>query len=429
MAVPAAPERRPEALAVDGGAPAHPGSWPTWPQPAPEDEAAVAAVVRAGTWCSAARGAAVVRAFEEAFAALHAPEPGAPASPLQPEGARPDAVAVSSGTAALGLALEASGVGPGTEVIVPPYTFIATASACLRLGAVPVFADVDPATLCLDPEAVRRAWGPRTTAVLPVHFAGCPADLPALSALCAERGVALVEDACQAPGASWAGRPVGAWGTFGCFSFQESKNLSAGDGGAVTGCGAGLEDVWSLHNAGRRRDGPWYGHPRVGDNARLTALQAALLRSQLARFPEQQRRRAEGAALLASALLDGGGIQPLLPPPQVTAHAWHLFPFRYDARTFGGRGRGDFLRALRAEGVPAAAGYPLLSANQAIQARAAANAALAGTPAPRAGDAHLPAASAAAEECCWLGQNCLLADRDELLAVARAVAKIRRAWA
>jgi dTDP-4-amino-4,6-dideoxygalactose transaminase len=420
----AAPGRRPEALAIEGGPPAHPGPWPAWPQPSPEDEAAVLEVLRAGTWCAAARGEPVVRAFEEAFAALHAPGPAAPPSPLSAGPLR--AVAVSNGTDALILALEAAGVGPGAEVIVPPYTFVATAAAALVLGAVPVFADVDPQTLCLDPEAVRRAWSPRTVAVVPVHFAGCPADMGALSALCAERGAALVEDACQAPGAAWAGRPVGAWGTFGCFSFQESKNLSAGEGGAVTGGGPGLDDVWSLHNAGRVRGGAWYGHPRVGRNARLTAFQAALLLSQLGRHEQLARRREAGAAALAAALEDVPGIRPLLPPPGCTRHAWHLFPFRYRAAAFGGHDRAEFLRALAAEGVPASAGYPLLSANPALRRRAEANAALGGLPPP--GEGALPVAAAAAEECCWLAQNCLLAEEGDLRAAAAAMAKIRRAW-
>ena len=413
-------------LAADGGSPVHPGPWPRWPQPSAEDEAAVLEVLRAGTWCAAAQGAAVVEGFEAAFADLHRPGPGAAASVLQPAAADLRAVAVSSGTSALILALEAAGVGPGDEVLVPPYTFIATASACLFVGAVPVFCDVEPRTLCLDPAAAAAAWTPRTRAVVAVHFGGCPADLPALCALCQERGAALVEDACQAPGAAWAGRPVGSWGSFGCFSFQESKNLSAGEGGAVTGSGEGIERVWSLHNVGRRRGGAWYGHDLIGQNARLTAFQAALLRSQLARLPAQQALREAAARRLGALLAAVPGIEPLLPGPEVTTHAWHLFPFRYRREAFGGHSREEFLRALAAEGVPASAGYSLLSDNAALRRRAAANAALAGTPAPAA--ASLPVATAAAGECAWLYQSLLLAGEDGAEAIAAAMAKIRRAW-
>lgn len=436
-------------LAIDGGPKTHRDGWPAWPKPTPADEEAVLAVLRAGTWCSAAQGAAPVRRFEEAFAALHTPPPDAPASPLDPAPlpasahASPrseptaataaslpplDCVAVSSGTDALTIALEAAGVGPGDDVIVPPYTFIATASACAFLGAIPVFADLDPRTLCLDPAAVAAAWTPRTKAVVPVHLGGCPADLSALAALCRDRGAALVEDACQAPGAAWAGRPVGSWGTFGCFSFQESKNLSAGEGGAITGRGTPIEIARSVHNVGRTRGGAWYGHERLGGNHRMTAFQAALLRSQLGRFQEQSCRRIAAAfrlSLLASAV---PGIQPLSPPAEVTRHAWHLFIFRYSASAFGGHSRGEFLKALSAEGIPASSGYVLLTENAALHRRAKANAALAGVPDPVFDSARVPVARAASEECCWLSQNVLLADDEGIEAVAAAMAKIQRAW-
>lgn len=415
-----------ERLAVDGGVPVHPGPWPDWPQPEEEDVAAVAAVVRAGTWSSAARGQRVVEAFERDFAALHTPGPEATPSPFD-SGAEPlAAVAVTSGTSALIVALAAAGVGPGDEVVVPPYTFIATASACLFLGAVPVFADVEPGTLCLDPADAAVAITPRTRAVIPVHFAGCPADLPALARLCQERGIALIEDACQAPGAAWGGRPVGSWGSFGCFSFQESKNMSAGEGGAVTGRGAGIEAVWSLHNVGRTRNGAWYGHARIGQNLRLTALQAALLGAQLRRFPEQAGRRAAAAERLRALLASVPGIEPLYPPAGVSAHAWHLFPFRHDPAAFGGRSREEFLRALRAEGIPASSGYTLLSENTAIRERAAANAALVGAPPPPV--RPVPVAAAAAAHGCWLTQNLLLAGEEGVSAIAAAMARIQRAW-
>ena len=410
-----------ERLALDGGAPAHAGSWPAWPQPTEDDAEAVAAIVRAGTWCSAAGGHAEVAAFEAEFAAMHAapPGPGQPDAPVA-------AVAVTNGTSALVLAMQAAGVGPGDEVVVPPYTFIATASAALLLGAVPVFADVDPDTLCLDPASARAAIGPRTKAVVPVHFAGCPADLEGLSAVCRETGVSLIEDACQAPGAAWAGRPVGAWGQYACFSFQESKNLSSGEGGAVLARGADADLVWSLHNVGRTRGGAWYGHDLIGWNHRLTALQAALLRSQLRRFPAQAARRAAAAAELRARMAEIPGVRPTNPPAAVTAHAWHLFPFRIDTAAFGGRSRDQVLAALRAEGVPASRGYVLLAENEAILEARRVNAERAGTvPQP---DQPLPVARAAVQECCWLGQNILLAAPDAVAAIPAALAKIQRAW-
>ncbi len=405
-------------LAQEGGKPVHPGPWPRWPQVSSADEDAVLAVLRAGTWCSAARGAAEVRAFEREFAERHRP----------PQGPDLGCVAVSSGTAALILALQAAGIGPGDEVIVPPYTFIATASACLQVGAVPIFADLDPATLCLDPHATAEVWSDRTRAVIPVHFAGCPADPPAFASLCQSRGAVLIEDACQAPGAAWLGQPVGSFGLFGCFSFQESKNLSAGEGGAVTGRGEPLERVWSLHNAGRTRAGAWYGHARIGQNLRLTALQTALLRSQLQRFPAQAARRAEAASHLTAELARIPGITPLRPPAAVTAHAWHLFAFDHDPEAFGGRDRAAFLAALRAEGVPASAGYTLLAENSAVTDQAAANATRAGMPVRATDPTDLPVARQAAKRCCWLHQAVLLADPADISAIPEAIRKLQRAW-
>lgn len=414
-------------LAVDGGPKTRTRPWPRWPQPSATGEAALVATYRSGGWCSAAQGHDTVRTFEEAFAAVHN-EPEGLRRPGAPPEAPLECVAVASGTAALVVALQAVGIAPGDEVIVPPYTFIATASACLFLGAVPVFADVEPATLCLDPAAVARAWSPRTRAVIPVHFAGCPADLAALSTQCHERGAALIEDACQAPGAAWAGRPVGSWGTLGCFSFQESKNLSAGEGGAITGRGEPFEVAWSLHNVGRTRTGAWYGHARIGQNMRMTALQAAILTAQLPQWREQMGQRAAAATPLGESLSQIPGLRPHLPPPQVTAHAWHLFACEYDPAHFGGRTREAFCQALTAEGIPASDGYTLLSENEALARYAAVNAARAGVPAPCAGSDHLPVAAAASRNTFWLGHPLLLDGQEGVADIVAACHKIQRAW-
>ena len=413
-------------LAVDGGTPAHQGDWPPWPRPTDEDAQALVDVLRSGAWCSAG-GGTEVQAFAEAFAAMHAPGQDAADSPFDPDRAPLGCVAVTSGTSALILALQAVGVGPGDEVVVPPYTFIATASACLFLGAVPVFADIDPRTLCLDPADVERVLSARTKAVVPVHFAGCPADLDALTTLCHSRGLALVEDACQAPGAAWRGRPVGSWGTLGCFSFQETKNLSAGEGGAVTGRGADLERVWSLHNVGRTRGGPWYGHDLIGQNMRMTAFQGALLLSGMRRLPGQMARRSAAARRLAG-VVEGPGVRVTHPAREVTTHAWHLFPLLYEPAAFGGRPRAQFVEALQAEGVPATAGYTLLSENSALHEAAQTNARRAGVADPRFGSDRLPVARNAAENTVWLGQSLLLADDTALDDISLAVAKIRHAW-
>ena len=415
-----------EPLALDGGRPTHPGPWPSWPRVTPEAEAAVLEVLRAGTWCSAAQGAEVVRQAEREFAALHSPGSAAPGSPAADGEGELDAVAVTSGTTALMLALQAAGVQAGDEVLVPPYTFIATASAAVFLGAVPVFVDVEPGTLNLDPEAVERAWTPRARAVVAVHLGGCPADLGGLARVCREHGLALIEDACQAPGAAWGGRPVGSWGSFGCFSFQESKNISAGEGGMVTGRGQPLAVVRSLHNVGRVPAGGWYQHERVGYNFRLTGLQAALVRAQLPRYPDAMRQRAAAAARLTALLRDVPGIQPLTVPAEASAHAWHLYIFRYDPGCFGGRSRAEFCRAMAAEGIPVSSGYRPLHQNRALMEAAAAGARRVGREpdAPR----PLPVAEEAGQHCCWLGQTVLLAEEADLVQLASAMRRIQRAW-
>src|SRR6185312_15761467 len=206
-------------------------------------------------------------------------------------------VAVANGTAALEVALRALEVRPGDEVILPAYTFVATAAAVLLVGAVPIFADISPDSYELDPKAVAAAIGPRTRVVIPVHIAGCPADLDGTLAVSRRHGLRVLEDAAQAHGAAWRGRPVGALGDLGTFSFQASKNLNAGEGGAiVTNDEALFRRVWSLHNVGRAlsddwRTSGWYQHDILGFNYRLTEFQAALLLAQMSRLEGQMARR------------------------------------------------------------------------------------------------------------------------------------------
>lgn len=205
------------------------------------------------------------------------------------------AIGVGSGTDALLLSLKAVGVGAGDEVVTTPFTFFATSEAILHLGAVPVYADVDPETGLLDPAEVRRRLTPRTKAILPVHLFGQSADLDPLLAICREKGLRLVEDAAQAHGATYRGRRVGTIGDAGTFSFYPSKNLSAyGEAGLVsTNDDAVAASLRSLRNHGQ---GARYEHDLVGFNARLDELQAAVLRAKLRLLEPGNRRRREIAA-------------------------------------------------------------------------------------------------------------------------------------
>ncbi len=400
-------------LAIAGGAQTHSGGWPKWPVFDLMEEAAVLRVLRSGQWWSV--GGTEVVTFEREFADFqHASH----------------AVCVTNGTAALEVSLRALGIGCGDEVIVPPYTFVATASSVLQVSATPVFADICPHNLNLDPDAVEAAITPGTAAIIPVHIAGCPADMDRLRAIAQRHHLALIEDAAQAHGAEWKGRKVGAIGEMGTFSFQASKNLNAGEGGAILTDQEELaERCWSVHNVGRVRSGKWYEHQVLGGNFRMTEFQAAILRSQIKRLPEQMQQRTRGAAVLNQSLSEIPGIQPLIPEPAVTAHAYHLYLFRYISEAFGGHSRDEFVDALSMEGVPCSAGYVPLYREKLFYRKANGQGkwCAAGRPVDYTA-VQCPVTEAACREIVWLSQNLLLADESSLSDVAAAIHKIQRAW-
>jgi dTDP-4-amino-4,6-dideoxygalactose transaminase len=215
------------------------------------------------------------------------------------------AISAANGTLTLELALDVLGIGRGDEVILPAISFISSASAIARLGAVPVFVDIGEDSFNIDVPRVKEAITPRTKAVMAVHFGGVLCDLPALQRLCDETGVALLEDAAHAHGSEWNGQRAGSFGRFGSFSFQNGKVLTAGEGGAlVTSDDALAEQAQSIANCGRKAGCNFYEHYNVGTNVRLTAFQAAVLICQLDRLPAQIKRRTENAQLLKHLLAD-----------------------------------------------------------------------------------------------------------------------------
>lgn len=394
-------------LAIDGGSPNRSDPFPNWPIFDAREERLLLEVLHSGRWGSTAGDK--VKTFEQRFAAYQEARFG---------------TCVPNGTLALELALRAVGVDSGDEVIVPAYTFVATATAVLAIGARPIFVDIDPASLTIDPARTAEAITARTKAIMPVHLAGQPADMDAMLDIASQYGLSVVEDACQAWGAEWRGRRVGALGSLGAFSFQSGKNITAGEGGIVVTNDSLLhERCWSMHNVGRVPGGAWYEHQILGWNLRMTEWQGAILLAQLERLHEATRRRSENACYLSDALQEIEGIRPLAIDERTTQHAWHLFIIRYTASAFGGHSRDEFLAALRAEGIPCQAGYPPLPQCPAIQRG------LDAVIGPNAGDQYpCPETERASADAVWLGQTMLLGSYQDMDSIVETIWKIQRAW-
>lgn len=338
-------------------------------------------------------------------------------------------LAVSNGTVSLEIALRALGIGSGDEVIVPAYTFLATATAVLAVSALPVFVDIAD-TACIDPAAVESAITSRTRAIIAVHLGGHSADLTALRDIADRHGLSLIEDAAQAHGAAWENRPIGSVGEFGSFSFQASKNLNSGEGGFLTTDNPELADLaWSLHNCGRSRTGKWYQHAVVGGNHRMTEFQAAALLAQLEFLPDQIARREAAAAHLGAGLAAIGGLSPLPRDERATTHAYHLYQMEYEPAAFGGVSRDDFLRALTAEGVVCSGGYGVPLYEQPIFRDAVFDRRATGYDPAQENTAYgslaLPLTQRVCDSAVWFSQTLLLASDDYLDGVLDAVAKIK----
>lgn len=401
--------------ALLGGAPVRAEPFPAWPPVTAEAIEALQRVGSDGTW-SAADGPEKVR-FERDFAAFHGARHG---------------LAVCNGTIALEIALRALGIGAGDEVIVPGYTFLATATSVLGVNALPVFADVDAGHGCLDPDAAEAAITDRTKAIIPVHLAGHPADLDRFARLAGKYGLAIIEDAAHAHGSRWRDRRVGSFGTFGCWSFQASKNMTAGEGGLLATSDDDLaETAWSLHHCGRSRAGAWYEHGLLGGNYRLTEFQSALLSVQLAGLPDQLDRRERSAAILTAGLAGLDGLEPVARDDSCTTHAFHLYQLRYDPTGFGGLSREQFAAAMRAEGIPIGPGYRIPLDRQPVFAERRFDPAATGydpaRPNTRYGALELPNTLAFCAEVLWIPQPVLLGSDRDLADVLTAAEKVRTA--
>ena len=334
--------------AVLGGSPVRTKAWPGWPVWNKDtDEKLVVDDLRSGIWSRAS----LVTQFEQEWAAFVGTK---------------RCLTVVNGTNALIASLLQLGIGGGDEVIVPPYTFIATVAAVLATGAMPVFVDTDVATWQIDASKIEAKITPRTRAIVPVHILGLPADMHRIMAIAKKHDLFVIEDACQAHGAEIGGQRVGSFGHAGCFSFQNSKNLAIGEGGAITSNDEKFMDrCYSYHNYGNPY-GSVVGQVNAGTliagtKLRLTEYQAAIGLGQLKRLGAETDKRNENAAYLRSKIGRIPGVIPYTLTENVTKAAFHLFPFRYNKEGFKGLSREAFLKALNAEGIPCSEGYAPLN--------------------------------------------------------------------
>jgi 3-amino-5-hydroxybenzoate synthase len=397
-----------EPLALHGGPAAKTRPFPDWPTWDDRELDLVRDVVKSGRWWRNA-GDAVER-FEEEFARY--------------QGGRA-ALGVTNGTQAIELLLQALDVGRGDEVVVPAFTFVSTAVAVLNVNAVPVFADVDPVTYCLDPDSFAAAVTSRTRAVLPVHMAGAVADLDRILDVARPLGIHVVEDAAHGQGAEWRGRRVGVIGAAGIFSFQQGKLMTAGEGGLILSDDPELVERCYLYgNCGRPRADRTYQHALLGTNSRMSEFQGALLRAQLSRLDEQIARREVNAPRLDERVRSVPGLKPQGSDPRGTRNPHYMYMFRYDPNAFDGLCRNAFVDHLNAEGVPAFVAYPAVHRTPAFRDRAFG---------PRwrhdlpdYGGTRCPVSEDLGERGVWLHHRTLLGDQRDLDEILLAIRKIRR---
>ncbi|WP_411133166.1 DegT/DnrJ/EryC1/StrS family aminotransferase [Streptomyces sp. C10] len=325
-------------LALFGGPPIRARAFQAWPHSDQAELGALAGVLTSRRWGgihSGSQGEVFEKALGEYLDVPHV-------------------AVVSSGTAGLMIALRALGVRVGDEVVVPAMTYAATATAVSVLGSVPVFADIDSDTHTIDPSSVEAAISEKTKAIIAVHLGGHPADMDRLGLIAEERGVPIIEDCAQSLGATWNGAHTGSLGRVGVFSFASTKNISAGEGGAVvTQDGELAARIASLRDHGRPL-GVTGHHPELGWNLRLSEFQSAILGVQLERLDRQLAAKTKGAAFLTSVLSSVPGLRPVPADldPRVTRHGRFSLAFTIDAGAFSNISTSSFRSALRAEGIP-----------------------------------------------------------------------------
>lgn len=400
------------ALALLGGRKAKTKPFPVWPYYDSNEERALKEVLESRVWWRTP-GTKTLE-FEKSFAKFHGARHG---------------IAVTNGTAALEVTIAALGISAGDEVIVPNFTFVATASAVLFSNALPVLVDVDSDTYCIDPDLVEDAITSRTKAIIAVHMGGHPADLDRLKKIASRKRLALIEDSAHAQASEWRGQRVGTFGIAGTFSFQASKLMTAGEGGIIISNNDKFEvEARSVHDCGRMPGEWFYSHFIYGSNYRLSEWQGAILQVQLSRLDQQTKRRHENARILDRLLRAIPGITPQKLDERCTRNGQYAYIFHVNKKEFAGLATERFIEALNAEGIPHQASYPPLHQldmfrNGEYRKR------LSGK---QAKDKHkflkgkFPVTQRAAWETVWLPQPVLLGDKEDIHEIAAAIGKVQK---
>lgn len=330
--------------AILGGPKAQPGGFPGWPIYDHIEAKGLLDTLYSNQW--GRLGGQVTPRFEDAHSKMY--------------GAK-HSLGVTSGTSALYGMLGALGIGPGDEVIIPVYTFIATYNVVVLHYALPVIVDMDPESFQIDPQKIEAAITKKTKAIIPVHIGGTPCNLDAILAIGKKYNIPVIEDACQAHLAEWKGKKVGNWGLAGAFSFQASKNLNCGEGGAIITNDTDFYNAcFAFHHQGQTSATASVvaaGAGIRGSNLRITEFQSNILLSQMTRLEEQARIRNENALYLSSMLKEIPGLTPAKLYEGTTNGAYHLYMFKYNKEGFSGMSREQFIKAMGAEGIQPSLGY------------------------------------------------------------------------
>jgi len=408
-------------LALSGGKPVRDRDFFAWPHFDDRELRYVEEVIRSRHWFSGMRGAdpgSRTRELERRFATYHA---------------APHGIACSNGTVALEIALRAAGIGAGDEVIVPGLTFIATLSAVLQVNAIPIVVDTLYENHCIDPSAIEAAIASRSRAIIPVHFGGFVCEMDRISQIAREHNLIVIEDAAHAHGAIFRGRKVGSLAQMAAFSFQESKTMTAGEGGMLTANEDELaERCIMLRSCGRKEGRSWYMHYEFPVNYRLSEIQAAVLLSQLERLDEQLQRKNRNADFLREQLLEIEGIEPVPGDGKTDVNGYYLYLLRYSKEAFEGLPRDRFVEALNAEGIPSHIGYPWPVTRNPMFEQTREGAAGCPLTCPYYGreislkDVSLPVSERICQETVVIPHQVLLSPQEELLDIPNAIHKIQK---